>query len=52
VQRATGYRTFDVWDMAADAAGVLIGVALAPPRLPNFLGAIERLLHLSVRKRS
>lgn len=29
VQRALGYRTFDVLDMAADAAGVLIGWGLA-----------------------
>src|SRR5438270_56329 len=28
-QRATGYRTFDVLDMAADAIGVLLGWALA-----------------------
>jgi len=28
-QRATGYRTFDVLDMAADAVGVLLGWALA-----------------------
>jgi VanZ family protein len=46
VQRSTGYRTFDVWDMAADAAGVLIGFALAPPRLPNFLEVAERVLRL------
>lgn len=46
VQRSTGYRTFDVWDMAADAAGVLIGLALAPPRLPNFLEVAERVLRL------
>lgn len=44
VQRWTGYRTFDVWDMAADGAGVLIGLALAPPRLPNFLQIAERAL--------
>ncbi|MGE5522504.1 MAG: VanZ family protein [Rhodospirillaceae bacterium] len=44
VQRWTGYRTFDPWDMAADAAGVVIGLALAPPRLPNVLRMTERLL--------
>lgn len=44
VQRWTGYRSFDVWDMAANAAGVLLGLAAAPPRLPNFLVAAERLL--------
>jgi len=44
VQRWTGYRTFDVWDMAADAAGVLIGIAAAPPRLPNMMYITERVL--------
>jgi hypothetical protein len=44
VQRWTGYRTFDVWDMAADAAGVAIGWLLAPPRLPNVLCGVESLL--------
>lgn len=37
VQGWTGYRTFEVADMAADALGVAVGWALAPPRLPNFL---------------
>lgn len=46
VQRWTGYRSFDVWDMAADAAGVVIGLAAAPPRLPNVLSALERLLRI------
>lgn len=46
VQRWTGYRSFDLWDMAADAAGVMIGLAAAPPRLPNLLFALERLLRL------
>lgn len=36
-QRATGYRTFDVNDMLADALGVATGWLIAPPRLPNFL---------------
>ncbi len=36
-QRATGYRTFEVADMIADAFGVAIGWLAAPPRLPNFL---------------
>jgi VanZ family protein len=35
-QRATGYRSFEVADMVADALGVAIGW-LAAPRLPNFL---------------
>lgn len=41
-QRATGYRSFDVADMAADALGVAIGWLLAPPRLPNLLLWVER----------
>lgn len=36
-QRATGYRTFEVADMVADALGVAIGWLAAPPRLPNLL---------------
>ena len=42
VQGWTGYRTFEVADMAADALGVAVGWALAPPRLPNVLQHIER----------
>ena len=42
VQGWTGYRTFEVADMAADALGVAGGWALAPPRLPNFLQHIEK----------
>jgi len=41
VQGWTGYRTFEVADMAADALGVAVGWVLAPPRLPNFLQRIE-----------
>ena len=41
VQRTTGYRTFDVADMAANAVGVAAGWILAPPRLPGFLQAVE-----------
>ncbi|HWI13310.1 MAG TPA: VanZ family protein [Burkholderiales bacterium] len=51
VQRWTGYRTFDVWDMAADAAGVLIGIVLAPPRLPNMMYITERVLRLRTARR-
>ena len=32
-----GLRTFSVVDMAANGAGVALGWALAPPRLPNML---------------
>lgn len=41
-QRATGYRTFDVADMIADAIGVALGWLAAPPRLPNLLPWIEK----------
>ena len=43
-QRATGYRSFEVADMVADATGVAIGWLLAPPRLPNFLDWAEKRL--------
>ena len=42
MQGWTGYRTFEVADMAADAFGVAAGWALAPPRLPNFLQRFEK----------
>jgi VanZ family protein len=41
-QRATGYRTFEVADMVADALGVAIGWLAAPPRLPNLLSWVEK----------
>lgn len=43
-QRCTGYRTFDIADMAANAAGVSAGWCAAPPRLPNYLRGIEKIL--------
>jgi len=43
VQGWSGFRTFDIADMAANACGVLAGWALAPPRTPNFLRRIEAL---------
>ena len=42
VQRWTGYRTFEVADMAAGAAGVAAGWILAAPRLPNYLHLMEK----------
>lgn len=51
VQRWTGYRSLEAWDIAADTAGVLTGLALAPPRLPNFLLATERLLRMRAAER-
>lgn len=35
LQRLTGYRSFEVADMLANAMGVAIGWLLAPPRTPN-----------------
>jgi VanZ family protein len=43
VQRWTGYRTFEVADMAASATGVAVGWVIAPPRIPNYLHGVERL---------
>jgi VanZ family protein len=42
-QRLTATRSFELADIAADAAGVLIALMLAPPRLPNYLRFVERL---------
>lgn len=41
VQRATGYRSFELADMAADTLGVLLGWLAAPPRLPNLLAWLD-----------
>ncbi len=46
VQRATGYRTFEIADMAAGTVGVAAGWLLAPPRLPNYLRWLERLCRM------
>jgi predicted XRE-type DNA-binding protein len=37
VQRWTGYRSFEVADMIASAAGVAVGWVFASPRIPNYL---------------
>jgi VanZ family protein len=37
IQGWTGYRTFEVADMAGDAVGVAVGWLVAPPRIPNYL---------------
>lgn len=42
VQRWSGYRTFEVADMVADVVGVAAGWLAAPPRLPNYLRAVEK----------
>ncbi len=44
LQGYTGYRSFEVADMAANAAGVFIGWALGPPRTPNLPALLERAL--------
>ncbi len=44
VQQATGYRTFEVADMAADAVGVAVGWLFAPPRVPSVLKLVERIV--------
>ena len=44
LQRETGYRDFELLDMVADAAGVLLGWALAPPRMPNYLLVLEKVV--------
>lgn len=51
IQRWTGYRSFEVADMLAGAAGVALGWLLAPPRLPNYLVTAERLWRGSPMKR-
>lgn len=43
IQGWVGYRSFEVADMGAGAAGVAFGWLLAPPRAPNYLGLAERL---------
>jgi VanZ family protein len=45
LQRLTATRTFEVADMAAGAAGVIIGWILAPPRLPNCLRLLEQVVN-------
>lgn len=42
LQGMTGYRTYDPLDMLANTCGVLLGLLLAPPRLPNGLPMLER----------
>jgi VanZ family protein len=42
IQGSTGYRSFEVADMAAGAAGVAVGWISAPPRIPNYLHGTEK----------
>ena len=46
-QRLTATRSFELADMAAGAVGVLIGLMLAPPRLPNYLRLAECIIRRS-----
>jgi VanZ family protein len=48
-QRATGYRSFEIQDMEAGAAGVLLGWALAPPRSPSLIEFARTLLRWDAR---
>jgi VanZ family protein len=41
VQGLIGYRSFEIADMGACAAGVVLGWLIAPPRTPNYLGVAE-----------
>jgi VanZ family protein len=51
-QRATGYRTFDVMDMVANAIGVGIGWVASPPRAPHGIAQADRLLQRWFNPRS
>ena len=44
LQAVTGYRTFDVHDMAANIAGVALGWMSGPPRTRNLFSRIEKLV--------
>lgn len=44
LQGRTGYRTFDVLDMAANSAGVLLGVGLSATPLGRVFGFIEAIM--------
>ena len=43
-QRLTGYRVFEISDMAANAVGVLFGWFASPPRGPDLICLVERML--------
>lgn len=45
VQGWTGFRNFELWDMAADAGGVVLGLATALLVRNNLLLSIEKWLH-------
>jgi len=52
VQLVEGTRTFDYFDMAANSFGVLLAYVAAPPRLPNFLRAVESMIGRLRQKRA
>jgi len=43
-QGLTDYRVFEVADMVANATGVLLGWIIAPPRGPDVLRFVQRML--------
>jgi len=43
VQRWSGYRTFDIADMASDSVGVAVGWVCSSPRIPNYLRLLEKI---------
>jgi VanZ family protein len=48
-QRATGYRSFEIEDMVAGGAGVLLGWVLAPQRSPSIIEFVRTLLRWNAR---
>lgn len=50
VQRWTGYRTYEVADMVADAVGVAAGWIFAPPRMPVYVHMME--MFYRIRRRT
>jgi VanZ family protein len=51
LQGMTDYRTFDVFDMVANAVGAALGFGLAQTRLRNALGWVESLIEIVFGKR-
>ncbi|HEY3277577.1 MAG TPA: VanZ family protein [Syntrophorhabdaceae bacterium] len=49
LQGTTVYRTFEIYDMVANAAGILAGLLLSRTRFGTLLGTFERALKRSVR---
>jgi VanZ family protein len=44
IQRYTGYRVWDLWDIAANTAGVVIGLSMVRSALPNGIAFADRCL--------